>query len=95
MSTKPYTAMTFTAAAGIYLLSPSVRELDIVDQIHARQTQLDAMLAMTFGEAGELFREMSDTRQDLYLGACASAADEIRQLTELLREAQRTKEVAA
>jgi len=87
--------MTFTAATGIYQLSPDAHEIDIIDQLHARQTQLDAMLAMTFGEAGENFRGMSEVRQDIYMGACASAADEIQQLTSLLREVRRSKEVAA
>jgi len=81
---SPALPMGFTAAANIYRLSPDACEIDIIDQLHARQTQLDAMLALTFGEAGKHFREMNEVRQDIYMGACASAANEIQQLTGVL-----------
>jgi len=42
---SPALPMGFTAAANIYCLSPDASEIDIIDQLHARQTQLDAMLA--------------------------------------------------
>lgn len=80
------TTMTFTAADGVYRLSPDACEIDIIDQLNARQSQLEVMLAMTYCEPGEKFRQMNEVRQDIYMGACASAAKEIQQLTDLLWE---------
>lgn len=80
------TTMTFTAADGIYRLSPDACEIDIIDQLDARQTQLEAMLAMTYCEHSEKFRSMNAATQEAFMWACSAAAREIKQLTELLWE---------
>lgn len=82
------TALNFTAAGPVYAFAPGVEALDIADQLDARQTQLDALLAMTCGESGKAFRGMSDDMQDAYMWACSMIAREIQELTEALQERQ-------
>jgi hypothetical protein len=72
----------FTTVPGVYEISGS--KMDITDQIACRIQQLEAMLAMTFGESGESFRNMNDDLQDNFMWSCSSAIKEIRQLLDLL-----------
>lgn len=80
--------LTFTAAGPVYGFAPGVETGDIVDQLNARQIQLEALLAMTFGETGEALRRLSDGVQDNYMWACSMIAHEIRELTEALQDRQ-------
>jgi hypothetical protein len=80
--------LTFTAAGPVYGFAPGVKAGDIVDQLNARQIQLEAMLAMTFGDTGEALRRLSDGVQDNYMWACSMIAHEIRELTEALQDRQ-------
>lgn len=82
------TALNFTAAGPVYVLAPGVKAGDIADQLAARQAQLEALLSMTYGEEGEAFRTMSDSLQDGFMWACSMIAQEVRELTEALRERQ-------
>lgn len=83
---KPH--LTFTAAGPVYGLIAGVKSGDIADQIAARQTQLKALLAMTYGEEGEVFRGMSDDLQNGFMWACSMIASEVRELTDLLQARQ-------
>ncbi|WP_298622274.1 hypothetical protein [uncultured Zoogloea sp.] len=78
------TPFTFTAAGPVYALAPGVKAGDIADQIAARQRQLSALLAMTYGEQGAAFRTMSSDLQDAYMWACDMIAGEIRELNAAL-----------
>ena len=82
------TPLTFTASGPAYGFAPGVETGDIVDQLNARQIQLEAMLAMTFGDTGEALRRLSDGVQDNYMWACSMIAHEIRELTEALQVRQ-------
>ena len=44
--------MGFTAATGLYAISPGAAQTDMLDQLSARLTQLEAMLSSTCGGAG-------------------------------------------
>jgi len=74
----------FTTVPGVYEVTGD--KMIISDQIASRIQQLEAMLAMTFGESGESFRNMNDDLQDSFLWSCSSAITEIRQLWDLLTE---------
>ncbi len=82
------TPLTFQAAGPVFGFVPGVEAGDIVDQLAARQSPLEALLAMTHGEAGEAFRAMSDALQDGFMWACSMIAREVRGLTDALEERQ-------
>lgn len=50
--------------------------LDRFDLLQQKLAQLDAMLNMSYGCAGEAFRNMNDALQDNYLWACSTLATE-------------------
>lgn len=75
------TAMKFTALPSLYLLSEGANAATISNQLHARQAQLSAMLAMTFGDAAEALRTLSDSEQENFMWACHMLATEIQELT--------------
>lgn len=50
--------------------------LDRFDSLQQKLAQLDAMLNMSYGCAGEAFRNMNDALQDNYLWACSTLATE-------------------
>ena len=84
------TPLSFPAPAGtFYRLAEEANALAIVDQLSARQVQLLSLLAMTYGDAGDAFRRMNPTLQDNYLWACSMLAQEMRDLFEALRAAER------
>lgn len=56
--------------------------LDRIDTLHKKLAQLDAMLNMTYGNAGDTFRGMSESLQDNYLWACSNLAGECNALAE-------------
>ena len=87
------TPLTFTAAGPVYGFAPGVKAGDIVDQLNARQIQLEALLEMTYGETGEALRRLSDGIQDNYMWACSMIAGEIRDLTKAVQERQAAEEV--
>ena len=89
------TPLTFTAAGPVYGFVPGVKAGDISDQIAARQKQLVALLAMTYGETGEAFRTMSEDLQEGYMWACAMLADEVRELTSAFMIANEQKGAAS
>lgn len=74
----------FTTVPGVYEVAGD--KMVIADQIACRIQQLEAMLAMTFGESGGSFRNMNDDLQDSFMWSCSSAITEIRQLWELLEQ---------
>ncbi|MBS0355478.1 MAG: hypothetical protein JSR83_16455 [Proteobacteria bacterium] len=80
------TPMEFPATADpLYLLNDEVGTLALTDQLSARQAQLQALLAVTFGSSGDAFRRLSPTYQDNYLWACAMIAEEVQELFKALR----------
>lgn len=54
--------------------------LDDTDALGEAAQKLRAMLLHTYGESGEAFRNMNDSRQDTYLWACSDLAGEIERL---------------
>ena len=82
------TPLTFTAAGPVYGFVPGVEAGDIADQLAARQTQLEALKAMTQGEAGKAFRGLPESQQDGFMWACSMIEREIQELTAALEERQ-------
>lgn len=80
------TSMAFTASGPLYVISPVAGADDLANQITARQQQLSALLAMTYGEQGDAFRMLSTDLQDSYMWACEMIACEIQELTSLLQK---------
>lgn len=79
------TPLNFPApAAPLYVLADNVDTLTLVDQLSARLAQLQAMLAMTRSNAGEMFRRMDAEYQEHYLWACGMIADEARDLMRMV-----------
>lgn len=80
------TPMAFPAPASpVYLLADEADCLALTDQLTARQAQLQALLAMTRGNAGDVFRRMDAAHQENYLWACSMIADEARELMEAIQ----------
>ncbi|RYF60105.1 MAG: hypothetical protein EOO27_07045 [Comamonadaceae bacterium] len=50
------------------------------EQLVALSIKLDALLAFTYGESGEAFRNLHGDVQDAYLWACSDMAGEIKGL---------------
>lgn len=92
---KPSPTMQFTSALDLYLLSDEASMIDLTDQIHARQRQLEALLmATTINEGGEegFYGALSPGRQADYMSACHSLAVEIGELTKILADMARGEE---
>ncbi|RTL37022.1 MAG: hypothetical protein EKK49_05970 [Rhodocyclaceae bacterium] len=83
-----------TALRSHYALRHSRASLQIAPP--PDQAQLQALLAMTHGNAGDVFRRMDADCQENYLWACAMIAGEMRELTEAIhaRRAERREERA-
>lgn len=77
------TIMHFTATTDFYQLADGVDALDVIDQLHARQSQLDALLHAAVLDSDPL-GEMHKTARQGYMSTCASLSDEIGELTKLL-----------
>ena len=54
--------------------------IDRLDSLQQKLAQLEAMLMMSYGCAGETFRCMNDVLQDNYLWACSNLASECKDL---------------
>lgn len=54
--------------------------IDRLEDLDQKLAQLDAILAMTHGDAGESFRNMSDDLQDNFLWTCRSLASACKEL---------------
>lgn len=79
------TTLKFTASNDpLYVLAPGATPGAMIDQITARQSQLAALLLVTYGESGDAFRTLPDTYQNDYMWACGMLADEIQALTSAL-----------
>lgn len=88
--------MTFPSTPEVlYYLDSHTDALAIADQLSARQSQLQALLAMTIGDAGAAFRSLSDEHQDNYLWACEMLAREAQELTDALQARWKTEGRAA
>lgn len=61
--------------------------LDRFDSLQQKLAQLDAMLTMSYGCAGEAFRNMSDALQENFLWACSDLASECVELVSVLDQA--------
>ena len=71
-----------SAAAPVYSIAEGASLGDLSDMLSARLAHLDAILAMTHGEAGEAFRTFRSDTQDTYLWGCRQLATECRELFE-------------
>lgn len=88
--------MTFPSSPdALYHLDSHADAESIADQLLARQSQLQALLAMTYGDAGEVFRRLNHTHQDNYLWACSMIAHEAQELTDALQARWKTEGRAA
>lgn len=56
--------------------------LDRLDSLQRKLAQLDAMLHMAYGHAGDTFRGMNDDLQDKYIWACSTLVGECSQLAD-------------
>lgn len=85
--------MTFPSTPdALYFLDSHAGAMAISDQLSARQSQLQALLVMTVGEAGEAFRRLSDEHQGNYLWACEMLAREAQELTDAFQARWATQE---
>lgn len=50
------------------------------EQLVALAIKLDALLAYSYGESGEAFRNLNEDMQDAYLWTCSDMAGEIKRL---------------
>lgn len=79
-SNKGMTAIEST----VYGITPGDAAIDVQDALNMKLGHLEAMLTLTRGCGGELFRSWSGKIQDGYLSACSSLAGECGRLSELL-----------
>lgn len=68
----------------VLAISPGASRFDVSTLIEGKLTQLESMLSVAYGEAGESFRNLDDEIQDNYLWAVASMAQEARALYQTL-----------
>lgn len=54
--------------------------IDRLDDLNQKLAQLESVLVMTHGDAGESFRSMNDDLQDNYLWTCRTLASECKEL---------------
>ena len=66
------TPLTFTASGPVYGFAPGVKTGDIVDQLNARQIQLEALLAMTFGDTTAQTTNTEDFTEATGIGEAAN-----------------------
>ena len=60
-----------------------------MDRAHRCATQLEALLAVTYGDLSGSFMNMADEYKDGYLWACADLATNIKEALEEINDAQR------
>lgn len=71
--------MNFTSSIGLYALVGDKNSM--ADQISARIFQLEAMLAVTYGDLGVAFHDgLTDETKSNYMWCCHTIASEIREL---------------
>jgi len=70
----------FAATSGLYQLKDDASQVDIIDHLNARLSQLSAMLTMTCGAGQEHFDLWSDGVKGNYLWAASMIADECKEL---------------
>jgi hypothetical protein len=73
-----------TTGRELYALGPGATALDVRDQLDARLAQIGALVHMTMGCAGEVFRGSSDEIQESYMFAVEMMAIECKELLSLL-----------
>ena len=78
-------SMNFSASPGLYQLADDQNALGVIDQLTARQSQLEALLLVATLDDEVLPRMNAQGRAD-YLSACLSASREIGELTKLLAD---------
>lgn len=61
--------------------------IECLDSLQRKLAQLNAMLNMSYGCAGEAFRNMSDALQENFLWACSDLASECVELVSVLDQA--------
>ena len=54
--------------------------LETLDKLTVAAAKLDALLACTYGESGESFRNMNGDIQDVFLWTCSDLSREIKTL---------------
>jgi hypothetical protein len=69
----------------VYCISPKTTRFEVGDLLEEKLAQLDALLAVTYGEQGASFRMQNESLQDNYMWCCSRLASEIRELHDVLR----------
>lgn len=64
--------------------SLSIGDIENLDELSKKAAQLEALLLMTCGEGGEVFRRKSDEIQENYLWSCSEIASEVSKLAQKL-----------
>jgi hypothetical protein len=75
--------MIFNMATETLLVTRTI-PLEVLDKLTCASLKLDALLACTYGQNGESFRDNNDEIQDTYLWACSDLAQEIKTLAHQL-----------
>jgi hypothetical protein len=73
-------SINFASSGKLYQLRPDATPIDVQDQLHARLSQLHAMLTITCGNGFETFENWSDEIKDNYLWSCSMLAKECKEL---------------
>lgn len=68
----------------VYVISPKATRFDVGSLLEEKLAQLDALLAVTYGEQGTSFRMHNESLQDNYMWCCSRLATEIRELYNVL-----------
>lgn len=83
--TTPHTMKFNATTRPLYVLAPGVTANQIGEEVYVRLAQLDAMLTVTFGDTGEVFRSsLSEDAQENYMWACNTMLSEVRELFGLM-----------
>ena len=74
------TVIRSASGGALYALADGAKRDDIQSTLSAKLAQLEAMLKVTYGCSGEIFRNHNSTIQDNYMWACVNLATECRAL---------------
>lgn len=80
-----WTPLAYTTGVSMPIAIRPEADIDTVaEHLHAKLWHLEAMLAMTCGGAGMVFRSSSEDTQESFLFGCSTIAEECRAIFEAL-----------
>jgi hypothetical protein len=68
----------------VYAIKEGATRFEVGSLLEEKLAQLDALLAVTYGEQGTSFRMHNESLQDNYMWCCSRLATEIRELYSVL-----------